>query len=209
MNKLIIIGAGGHGRVVADCARATKKYDKIDFLDACYRTKTTNLNWSIVGPVDDWKKHLSSADFIVAFGNNQLRLSIIDQLLKSNASVVNIIHPTAYISDESHLAKGCVVFANAVVNIASSIQNGCIINTGATVDHDCTLAEAVHISPGANIAGGVSIGKYSWVGIGSCVTECLSLAENTVIGAGSVVINSTEPHSLYVGVPAKKIKTLE
>ncbi len=209
MNKLVIIGAGGHGRVVADCAQTLGAYQEIVFLDACFEHRKINAQWPIVGVVENWVDYTEDADFIVAFGNNNLRMNILNDLIKNKANITTIIHPNAVVSANCHIDIGSVVFANAVINIGSSIGKGCIINTGATVDHDCSLNDGIHISPGANIAGGVTIGSLSWLGIGSSVIECLTLASNTLIGAGAAVTSSTEPDSLYVGVPAKKIKTLE
>jgi len=208
MNKLVIIGAGGHGRVVADCAQLNDTYSEIVFLDDCFGERNENSHWEIVGTVDCWPSFLDTAEFIVAFGNNVLRLAMLHKLMAENAKVVSIIHPTAVISPSVSIACGCAIFANAVINIDSKVGIGCIINTNATVDHDCSIKEAVHISPGVNIAGGVSIGSLSWIGIGSTTTQYIDIACNTQTGAGAVVITSTEPDSLYVGIPAKKIRSL-
>jgi sugar O-acyltransferase (sialic acid O-acetyltransferase NeuD family) len=154
MKKLIIIGAGGHGRVVADCAQ-------------------------------------------------QLM-----QLKKAKASIISLIHPSAVVSPHTFIGKGVVVFANAVINIGATIADGCIINTAATVDHDCELHQCVHISPGVNIAGGVHIAQLSWIGIGSTIVEYITLADNTQVGAGAVVTQSTQANSLYLGIPAKRVRSL-
>lgn len=208
ISKLIIIGAGGHGRVVADCALATGEYQEIVFLDDCYPQRKDNALWTIVGKVQEFTKYLDDAVFIVAFGNNQLRQTILSQLKSANARVVSITHPSAVICPHTKIALGVVVCANATINIGANIDEGCIINTGSTIEHDCNIGEFVHISPNAAIAGGVSIGKLSWLGINSTVIECLTLAPNTQVGAGSVIICNTTANSLYVGVPAKCIKTI-
>jgi len=207
MNTLIIIGAGGHGRVVADCAEQTKRYQKIVFLDDCYSQRKKNLHWDIIGSTDSFIHHIDNTDFVVAFGNNKLRGQILEKLLKAKANVVSVIHPTAYISPYSKIGIGVVIFANVVINIGSNIQDGCIINTSASVDHDCVIEPNVHISPGAHIAGGVNIGAYSWVGIGASIIECVTLNENTQIAAGAAVTQSTQANALYAGIPAmfKKI----
>jgi sugar O-acyltransferase (sialic acid O-acetyltransferase NeuD family) len=208
MKKLIIIGAGGHGRVVADCAQQLGKYSQIVFLDDCFYERKENSEWQVIGSVKDFPKYIDDADFIVAFGNNRLRKQIILQLKQVKANIVSIIHPSAVVSPHTFIGKGVVIFANAVVNIGASIADGCIINTAATVDHDCELHECVHVSPGANIAGGVHIAQLSWIGIGSIIVECITLADNTQVGAGAVVTQSTQANSLYVGVPAKRVRSL-
>mgnify|MGYP003385255885 CR=1 FL=1 len=207
MNRLVIIGAGGHGRVVADCAQTIGEYDEIIFLDDCFVERKKYACWKIIGCVNMWPE-LTNSDFIVAFGNNKLRQVVLNELRQANANLVSIIHPSAVISQYANIEVGTVVLANAVVNVNSNIGRGCIINTAATIDHDSQIGECVHISPGANIAGGVVVGALSWLGIGSTVIEHLTLAENTQIGAGAVVTQSTQKNSLYLGVPAKRIRAL-
>jgi sugar O-acyltransferase (sialic acid O-acetyltransferase NeuD family) len=208
MNKLIIVGAGGHGRVVADCAQQQGKYSQIVFLDDCFSERKENSEWPVIGAVKDFPQYIDEADFVVAFGNNRLRKQIIAQLKKAKANIVSLIHPTASVSPHTFIGKGVVVFANAVINIGATIADGCIINTAATVDHDCELHQCVHVSPGANIAGGVHIAQLSWIGIGSTIVEYITLANNTQVGAGAVVTQSTQANSLYLGVPAKRVRSL-
>lgn len=208
METLVIIGAGGHGKVVAECAQQLGTYKHIMFLDDCYPDTKTSGAWKISGVVESFTQYIAQADFIVAIGNNSIRATITNTLKEANAHITSLIHPTASISSHTSIGNGVVIFANAVVNIGSDIADGCIINTGATVDHDCRISSFVHVSPGVNIAGGVSIKEYSWLGIGSTVIECLTLAQNTQVGAGAVVITSTQANSLYLGVPAKKVRSL-
>lgn len=211
MNKhktLIIIGAGGHGRVVADCAQSLGCYTNINFLDDCFTERKHNHSWSIVGPIADWPKYQDNADFIVAFGNNALRASLLQQLIAAQANVTTLIHPSAAVSKHATIARGVVIFANAVINIGARIDEGCIINTGATIDHDCHIHAYCHISPGVNIAGGVEIGQYSWLGIGSTIIEYIALAQNTQTGAGAVVTQPTKSNTLYVGIPARPVRSI-
>lgn len=208
MNTLVIIGAGGHGRVVADCAETIGQYNKIVFLDDSFPERKNNRHWEIIGKSDSFINYINDAHFIVAFGCNILRRKTLNNLKKAKATIATLIHPTAYISRHSSIGKGTVVFAQAVVNIGGVVGEGCIINTASTIDHDCTLEEFVHISPGANIAGGVTIKKQSWIGIGASIIECIIIAQNTQIASGSTVIHSTEKNSLYAGVPAVFKKTL-
>lgn len=208
MDTLVIIGAGGHGRVVADCAQQLGTYSKIIFLDDCYKDRKTTGNWQIVGSVNSFFQYIENAHFIVAIGSNTSRMQIVEQLNSANAKIISLAHPSAAISPHTHIGIGVIICANATINIGTRIADGCIINTGATVDHDCQIDKFVHISPGVNIAGGVNIGKLSWLGIGSTVIECLTIANNTQIGAGGVITQSTQANSLYLGVPAKRIRAL-
>lgn len=208
MNTLVIIGAGGHGRVVADCAEATNQYQNIVFLDDSFPERKKNLHWEIVGKTNSFINYINDTHFIVAFGDNALRSKTLNNLKKTKAIITTLIHPTACISKHTLIGNGIVVFAQAAINIGCSIGDGCIINTAATIDHDCTLQDFVHVSPGANIAGGVTIKKQSWVGIGASIIECVTIAQNTLIASGSTVISSTKENSLYTGVPAVFKKSL-
>ena len=202
MNTLVIIGAGGHGAVVADGAESIGHYQKIVFLDDAFPERKSNHHWEIIGKADSFIDYINDSHFIVAFGNNTLRSNMLNKLKKTQAAIITLVHPTAYISKHTKIGNGVVVFAQAVVNIGCSIDDGCIINTAATIDHDCILQESVHVSPGANIAGGVTIGKQSWVGIGASIIECVTIGQNTQIASSSTVISSTKANSLYAGVPA-------
>jgi UDP-N-acetylbacillosamine N-acetyltransferase len=177
-------------------------------MDVLLQTVLNNSEWTVIGLVKDFPQYIDEADFVVAFGNNRLRKDILMQLKKKKASVVSLIHPSAVVSPHTFIGKGVVVFANAVINIGATIADGCIINTAATVDHDCELHQCVHISPGVNIAGGVHIAQLSWIGIGSTIVEYITLADNTQVGAGAVVTQSTQANSLYLGIPAKRVRSL-
>lgn len=209
MKNLLIIGSGGHGRVIADYAEQLNTYEYISFLDESYGINNTNGAWQVVGKEDDWTSFLPQADFIVAYSDNAKRHKLLSKLLQAKASVINIIHPSASVSSHVTLGAGIVVAANAVINFGCEISNGVIINTGACIDHDCVVGDAVHISPGTHIAGSVEVGKYSWIGIGASVVECIKIAPNTKVGAGGVICKDTKPDTLYVGVPAIPVKPLD
>ncbi|MEW6983702.1 acetyltransferase [Colwelliaceae bacterium 6471] len=209
MTRLIIIGAGGHGRVIADCAHAMGQYSSIAFLDDSYPERADNLTFPIIDKTGNWQNYLDYSEFVIGIGDNRTRLHWFEQLHQAQATLPNIIHPSAVISSFSALGQGNVVFANAVINPNVTIKNACIVNTAASVDHDCQLDDAVHISPGVNIAGTVVIHQLCWIGVGSCVSNNLTLAKNTQTGAGAVIIDNTLAHSLYVGNPAKPIKSID
>lgn len=194
-NRLVIIGAGGHGRVVANIAMLNG-YDDIVFLD-------DSPSVSVAGPVKDFNKYLS-ADFVVAIGNNKIRKDIQQQLELEHANFVSLIHPRAVVSSDIKIGSGSVVMAGAVINPGAIIGNGVIINTCSSVDHDCMIADFVHISVGTHIAGNVSIGAETMVGAGATVINNVSVCENCLIGAGAVVVKDISCPDTYVGVPAKR-----
>lgn len=204
--RLLIIGGGGHGRVVADCAEQSAYYDSISFLVE-YRDERKKIHhWPVINELENFQRFVDDHDFIVALGDNRTRAEILEKLALVNANIISLIHPSATISPYTTIDLGVVIFANAVVNIGSKLFTGVIINTAATIDHDCIIHKCVHISPGANIAGGVEIGAYSWLGIGAATVQSIQLAENTQVAAGAVVTASTQANSLYMGVPAKLSK---
>ena len=205
-NTLVIIGAGGHGRVVAECAETIGNYQQILFLDDCFGERKNNAHWPIVDKVAGWVNYVNTPEFIVAFGDNTLRVAMQNQLELAGVNVISLIHPQAVVSKYTTIGAGTVVFAGAVINIGTTVGKTCIINTSASIDHDCTLAQGVHISPNVSLAGGVNVGAGSWLGIGSIVIQYLSIAEHCQIGAGGVVIKNLDKAGVYVGNPIHRIK---
>lgn len=201
--KIVIIGAGGHGKVVANIAKLNG-YEQILFLDDG-GTKNTNGMYPIVGTTEEIVNY-RDYDFIVAIGNNQIRKKITDNLFEQSFKVVNLVHPTAVIDDTAIMGLGSVVMANAVINACAKLGKGCIVNTSATVDHDDVLGDYVHVCPGAHIAGTVAIGNEAWIGIGASVINNVTIASNCMIGAGSVIVKNLSESGTYVGVPARRIR---
>lgn len=206
MKNLLIIGAGGHGKVVADAAKLQNQWEKIAFLDDDFQ-KIINVNgYAVLNNISSAIQYLHEfSDACVAIGNNEKRLEICKQLFEIGFYLPNIIHPTAVISDNVSLSSGSVIFANSVINPNASIGNACIINTAAVIEHDCILQDGVHISPNAALAGGVNIGKNSWIGMGSNIIGKIQIGSNVIVGAGSVVINNIPDNKKVAGVPAREI----
>jgi sugar O-acyltransferase (sialic acid O-acetyltransferase NeuD family) len=210
MNSLLILGAGGHGKVVADTAAATGQWENIAFLDDQHPSLGAVFNWPVLGCMEEAKKFLSKYDgFCIAVGNNSLRLKLLKLYQAQGFSAPCLVHPTAYISPSASLGPGCVVFAQGVVNPGSQVGEGSIINTGASVDHDCTLGEGVHLCPGVRLAGEVRIGQQTTLGTGSAVIPQINIGSYVMVGAGSVVVADIPDHSTAAGVPAKTIKEHE
>lgn len=206
MSSLLIIGAGGHGKVVADAALEAARWDEIVFLDDAWPEKKNNGRWDVHGKVDqlsEWKGRCTHA--VVAIGNNQLRMELQSKLLVAGFELATIVHPSAQVSRFARLGMGCVVFANAVVNVDAEVGDAAIINTAATIDHDCRLGHGVHVAPGANLGGGVAVGDFSWVGIGAAVRHYIAIGANVTIGAGAVVVSDIEDNITAVGSPARPI----
>lgn len=203
--KLMIIGASGHGKVVVDIAIKMNKWKEIFFLDDDAAIKTC-LGLPVVGKTEDAYRYINEADIFVAVGNNEIREKVQNELALAGARIPVLIHPAAIIGGEVEVGIGTVIMAGVVINSATKIGRGCIINTAATVDHDNRIADYVHVSPGAHLAGMVEIGKKTWIGIGSVVSNNLTITGNCKIGAGAVVVKTITEAGTYVGVPARSVR---
>ena len=207
MRSVIIIGASGHGKVIADIIKKSKD-EIIGFLDDNPDIGKEFMGFPVLGVTSNYKKYIDRAEFIIAIGNAYVRKRISEQLIE--AKWYTAIHPTAVISEfDVTIEEGTVIMANAVINSGAKIGKHCIINSSAIVEHDNFVENYVHISVGAKLAGTVSIGELSWIGIGACVSNNIRICGRCMIGAGAVVVNDIEESGTYVGVPAKKIKERE
>jgi sugar O-acyltransferase (sialic acid O-acetyltransferase NeuD family) len=203
VSRLIVVGAGGHGAVVAEAAAESGRWDEIVFLDDDESLDHV-LEYPVVGTTERISTLASDdPEFVVTIGNNRTRLELSDKIARSGLRLVSVIHPAACISKSASIAAGTVVCAGAIVNARAKIGRACIINTGATIDHDCVLEDGVHVSPGANLAGIVRVGECAWIGIGSSVKEEISIGHDSVVGAGSAVVNDIGDSVTVGGVPAR------
>lgn len=202
--KVVIIGAGGHGRVVADTVEACGD-TVVGFLDDSFSEKG-KLN--VMGKVSDAEKYCDGeTELFVAIGNCRVREKIMNGL--PNALWYTAIHPSAVISPSAVIGEGSCVMPCAVVNNSAVIGKGCIVNTCASVDHDGIIGDFVHIACGANLAGTVTVGNRTWIGIGSVISNNITVCDDLMIGAGTVVVKDITEKGTYVGVPARKTEQTE
>lgn len=206
MKALAILGASGHGKVVADAALSSGLWQRVLFYDDAWPTKTQNGQHEIVGNTKTLLDLSEKPDVVVAVGNNKVRLAKQSELIVNGFTVVTVVHPSAVISASAKIALGCVVMAGAVINSDAVVGSACIVNSNAVVEHDCLLGDAVHVSPGACLAGGVVVGQYSWIGIGASVIQLKRIGSNVMVGAGAAVVTDLADGTTVVGVPAKVIK---
>jgi len=202
--KLLIIGAGGHGKVVADIARQMGLWNELYFLDDNSELESV-LGVKVIGGSAEWANYINDHDIFVAVGNNKIRKKIIEQLNYAGASIPVLIHPSAVIGSEVVLGQGTVIMAGGVINCCTQVGQGCIINTSASIDHDCRIDEYVHISPGVRIAGNVVVEEMVWLGINSTVINNITITKSCIIGAGAVVIKNLKDTGTYVGVPTRRV----
>ena len=199
--RLIIIGAGGHGKVIADNAM------KNGYTDICFADDNAAgvcMGFPIIGTTADIPKFDDGeTEFVIGVGSNETRKKIAERY---DVNWGTLIHPSAQIAFDVSIGKGSVVMAGAVINVSTTVGRHCIINTGAIVEHDNRIEDFAHISPGAALAGSVRIGEGTHIGIGSSVINNVEICGQCIVGAGAVVVKDIKNRGTYAGVPARKLK---
>lgn len=206
---VVIIGAGGHGRVVLDIVRATGRYTPAGFIDAdAARAGSTFAGLPVFGPIHLLPRLLKQQNVthaIVAIGDNRARARYAELVRANGMELASAIHPSAVVSPNAVLGRNICVCPNAVIQTDARIGDSAIINTAAVVEHECVLGEAVHVAPGALLAGRVEVGDGAFLGLGARVIPCMKIGAHATVGAGAVVIEDVPPDATVVGVPARKI----
>ena len=202
MDNLIIVGAGGHGKVVADLALSLNKYKEIYFLDDC--VKSDYLGIKVAGKVCDVDRYVHNCEYIVAIGDNLVRKNITEFLCSKGVKIATLIHKNAVVSKSANIGVGTVVMAGAIINASAKIGNSVIINTGAIVEHDCYVGDFSHVSVGACLLGTVKSGVNVFLGAKSTIKNNLTVCDNVVLGAGTVVVKDICEDGVYIGIPAYK-----
>ena len=193
--SVVIIGAGGHARVVADIVK--KSGDKVaGFLD------DFNTGKNILGKISDCES-FSDNYFVIAIGSNEVRRRICEKY--GSLKYYTAIHPNAVISENVTIGIGTVVMANAVINSGAVIGMHSIINTASVIEHDNTLGDFVHVSPSAALCGTVTVGDGTHIGAGAVVKNNISICADCTIGCGAAVVKDITKPGVYAGVPAKEI----
>jgi sugar O-acyltransferase (sialic acid O-acetyltransferase NeuD family) len=204
--QLALLGASGHGKVIADAALAAG-WRAVVFFDDGWPAVGVNGHWPVLGDTAALLARLAEFDgVIVAIGNCAVRWQKQQQLAGAGARLASVVHPRACVSAYARLGAGSVVMAGAVINADAAVGQACIINTGATLDHDCVLGDAVHLSPGVHLAGNVQVGQGSWVGIGAVARQGARIGAGVMVGAGAVVLGEVADQLTVVGMPAAPIR---
>lgn len=203
-NRLVIIGAGGHGKVIADIAL------KIGYTNIVFADDNANgfcMDFPIICTSSNIEQlNDGQTDFIIAVGNNNTRKKIAK---KHRVNWVTLIHPSAQIGTNVKIGLGTVVMACAVINSCAIVGDHCIINTCAVIEHDDIIGNYAHISPKAALGGTVYIGESTHIGIGATVKNNIEICNDCTIGAGAVVVKNITESSTYIGTPARQIKPID
>src|SRR4030066_1795075 len=209
MRKVVIVGSGGHAKVIMDILSSSKDYELVGCTSADLTLREV-MGIPVLG--DDSILPQLFAEGIkyafVAIGDNRKREEFSNYVTRAGFELINAISLYSYISYTVKLGKGIAIMPGAVINACAVIQNNAIINTGATIDHDCLIGAGCHIAPGCHIAGNVRIGQGSFFGVGCKVIPKITIGEWSIIGAGAVVVNDLPGYSLALGAPAKVVKKL-
>lgn len=195
--KLIIIGASGHGKVIADIARLNG-YEEIVFLDDNDQLRECG-SFPVVGCTDLVAS--MQGELFVAVGNSKIRKALMETF--SDRVFPVLVHPNAVVAKDSLVGCGSVIMAGAVINPDAKIGCGAIINTCSSVDHDCIVGDYVHVSVGSHLCGTVCVGDCSWIGAGAIVSNNINICPECMIGAGAVVVCDLDIPGTYIGIPAK------
>lgn len=199
---LIIVGAGGQGRVVADIAERVG-YQTVAFLDDACTGEV--CGYPVLGRVEDFATYRDKGDLFVAIGGNAARRRVTAMLREAGLTLPALVHPSAVLGKGVTLGQGTVVMAGAVINPWAIVGEGVILNTGSSVDHDCRVGDFAHVSVGAHLCGTVTVGKEAFLGAGSTLVNNVSVCDGVTVGAGAVVIHDITEKGTYVGVPARRI----
>jgi sugar O-acyltransferase (sialic acid O-acetyltransferase NeuD family) len=210
MNDLVIVGAGGHGKVVLDVLLAERRYRPVGFVDADPALTDAYVGGlPVLGSINSLtrlrQQHVRHA--VVAIGDNRTRLRYASLLREQGFELASAVHPTASVSPSVTVGDNVVVCPQAAVVCEARLGLGTIVNTGAVIDRECLIGDGVHVCPGAVLAGRVRVGRGAFVGIGAQVIQCLTIGRFAVVGAGAAVIDDVPDFTTVVGVPARAIRT--
>lgn len=205
--KTIIIGAGGHSRVVYDILSYDQNTEVVAFIDNTPRgSEETIMGVPVKGDhevIRDMIEKEGIGGFIIAVGDNKIRRNHFEKLIDMGLEPVSAIHPESYVSKTATIGAGTVIASGANVSTNAEIGKNSILNTGAIVDHEATIGPHVHIAPGTTIAGRVEIDEFSFVGMGSTVGDYTNIGKNVTVGAGSAVLEDVPPDVTIAGSPAE------
>lgn len=213
MRDLLVWGAGGHARVVADIVRCANEFQIVGFIDDVNleRAGDSFCNTIILGGRDalleQWARGVKH--IVIAIGDCAMRMSCANDARGMGFTLATAIHPSAIVAQDVRIGAGTALAAGTIVNPAVILGENVIVNTAASIDHDCVIDDGAHIAPGARLGGGVRVGRGAWIGIGAVVRDHVSIGSETIVGAGAVVLDNIPARVVAYGVPARVVRKLE
>lgn len=210
MEKLILLGAGGHAKSVIDTLKQLNCFQIVGILDKEEKVGDVVGGIQVIGTDEELSKYYAQGIKYVfigvgSVGDTRLRHRLYDEAGKIGFKFPSIIDPTAIVSNDVIIDEGCYVGKGSIINTGSRIDKQCIINTGAIVEHDCIIEEFVHIAPGAVLSGGIKIGADTHIGLNATIIQGVQIGHSSLIGAGSVVTKNIESHKKAYGNPCKVV----
>jgi len=211
-SKCVIIGAGGHGRVVRDILNRAQTQAVVGFIDSNPELVGRRVDGRpVLGGMADLERlrdELQLTSAIVAIGDNGVRREFADRVAGAGLELINAIHPSANLAQNVTLGTNIVIAAGALICAHCHVGDSAILNTGCIVDHESMISTGAHICPGSRLAGRVTVDSGAFVGIGATVIQNIRIGYDAVVGAGSVVIQDVAPMTTVVGVPAREVKDI-
>ena len=209
--EILLVGGGGHCKVILDMIFTSKDYKVAGIIDLAKHFGDNIFGVTVIGSDTDLPRFFKSGIkycfiSVGSIGNPTLRVKLYKLARQLGYKLPNLISPNAIVSSNIYLGEGNYIAPGAIINAGARIGNGCIINTGSVIEHDCEMGDFVHISPGSVLSGGVKIGKYSHIGLGSFIIQNTKIGENTIIGAGSVVTKNIRKGVIAYGNPCRERK---
>lgn len=206
MTPIVVIGAGGHAKVVIEAIRAEGRYDPVGVVAPTPPEGGELLGVPWAGADDDLAQLRTLApSAFVAIGDNALRQRLAGRLIAAGFELPVVRHPDAVISPTATLGEGTIVMARAAVGPLAVLGPCCVVNTGAIVEHDNVIGTASHVAPGATLGGTVRVGDRTLVGIGTSVRPLCRIGNDVVIGVGSAVVGDIPDGITVAGAPARRI----
>lgn len=201
---MVVIGAGGHGKVCAELAARLGHWSQICFLDDRWPEVNSVCDWAVVGStarIDELNP--ADTDVFVGIGDNRTRERFFNECTRLNQQIRTLISPDASVSEHAEIGLGSVILPQAVVAAGTLIGTAGIVNHGATVDHDCRVGDFVHVAPGAHVSGETAIGSRGWIGTGAAIRQCLNVGDDVVVAIGAAVVADVPSGLTVAGVPAR------
>ena len=206
---LIILGAGGHAKVVAESIVQSDRYTIMGFIDTLspQRRGEAFCGSTLLGGLDalDTVQSLGVSRAVIAIGDNTARQSAARLAIEHGLTLPSVTDPSAIVSPSAIVGDGSVLLPGSIINAAVTLGKLCILNTAASIDHDCRIGRASHLCPGVRLAGSVQVGDGVLIGTGAVVLPGIKIGDGATIGAGSVVTRDVAGESTVAGVPSRPL----